>query len=468
MWDGPERDQTSVWVGVAAIRSKTWALAVAFFLAVSIAPAAGAPADPTAKARRPNILIIVTDDQHGGMRVLPEVTSFFGDGGTRFTRGFANTPLCCPARATLMSGQYPHNHGVKSNMDWKNLDMSDTLQNDLRAAGYKTAIFGKYLNHFPVDAMEPPDFDRFAVFRTGGSDGNQTGYYRGGIWNINGTVKTVDRYTSHVLEDRSVRFIRANADQPWLMYLTVPAPHGPLIAERRYKDARVGSWDGNPAVAEADRTDKPPWIYRHSVGVERGRRIRRKQFRTLMSVNDMVGRVTKALRATGQARDTLAFFTTDNGFLWGEHGVAGKPTPYLPSIEVPFYARWPGRLPAGETADRLVSHIDITATAYEAAGVTPGHELDGYSLVGDHRRERLLTEMLVEAKGIPIWSSVLTDAGEHYIQYRSGAGVLFRELYDLETDPWELQNLAPLDVDRWTALEAVLESDSTCSGETCP
>lgn len=445
--------------------SKARWLAAAILAFLSLGPLVPGQRDVARAQRLPNILIILTDDQRDGMRFLPEVTRFFGAEGTRFSRGFTNTPLCCPARATLMTGQYPHNHRVVGNSDWEALKQENTLQHDLQAAGYKTALFGKYLNHFPVATTGPPGFDRFAVFHTGGKD---SGYYRGGTWNIDGTVRTVDRYTSHVLQNKGARFIRESTEEPWLMILSVPAPHSPYTAERRYESAPVPRWSGNPAVWETDRSDKPPWITRFEWDLNKGRVIRRKQLRTLLSVNDMVGEVTAALRETGQAENTLAFFTTDNGYLWGEHGMLGKPSPYMQTIRVPFYARWPGRFGAGEVADHLVSHIDITATAYAAAGVTPEHELDGYSLLGPHRRDRLLTEMMHTGKGIPVWTSLLTVTGDHYIEYLQGEDVLYRELYELATDPWELENVATARPEKLGQLSPLLTVDRRCSGSTCP
>lgn len=450
-------------------RSRSLRILVAALVMLPLAGSIASPNGAAAAERPPNILIVLTDDQRDGMRFLPEVRRFFGRGGTRFTRGFANTPLCCPARATLMTGQYPHNHGVWSNKDWEKLDQQQTLQNDLHAAGYRTAIFGKYLNHFPVETTPPPAFERFAVFRSGGT-GTDSGYYSGGTWNVDGNVGTVDTYSSHFIEQQSADFIRAESDAPWFMLVSLPAPHNPFTPEPRYASAPVGRWRGNPAVREKNRSDKPPWMSEFDAGVRRGRTMRRKQLRALMSVDDVVGSLSSALGETGQAENTLAFFTTDNSFLWGEHGMLGKPSPYLPSIKVPFYARWPGRIPARNSARRLVSHIDITATAYEAAGVAPEHQLDGYSLLGRHRRERLLTEMMVPAKGqtIPPWSSLLTRSGDHYVEYRSGEDLSFQELYELKDDPWELRNVAPRRLRKVAGLAALLSAVRACRASSCP
>jgi arylsulfatase A-like enzyme len=167
-----------------------------------------------------------------------------------------------------MSGQYPHNHGVAGNKSWEQLNPQHTLQHDLRADGYRTAIFGKYLNLFPVAQRKPPGFDRFAVFQSGGSG---TGYYQGGTWNINSTVRTVNTYSTDFIATKGERFIRADDDRPWMMILSLPAPHRPFTAERRYEKTRVRSWEGNPAVFEKDRSDKPPWVRRFDVTFRKGR-----------------------------------------------------------------------------------------------------------------------------------------------------------------------------------------------------
>ena len=413
----------------------------------------------------PNILIVVTDDQRAGMSMMPKTVKFFGGGGTTYTRGFTNTPLCCPARATLMSGTYPHNHNVVSNHSWSKLDPSNTLQADLQSNGYRTAIFGKYLNNFPVSQLNPPGFDRWAIFHTGGKQG---GYYRDAIWNENGVVSTNPTYTTRVIRRRAVRFVRENSERPWLMYVTVPAPHGPFDAERAYEDLRVGKWTGNPAVFERDRSDKPTWVQRFTRTIDFGRRIRRRQYRTLPSADELVGALATSLEETGQDQHTLAFFTTDNGYLWGEHGMGGKPSPYMPSIKVPFYVRWPEAIAASATDDRLVGHVDITATAYDAAGVEPNHAIDGRSLLTDFSRDRLLTEMLSSAKGIPRWTSLITAGGDHYIEYFNDEGVLYQELYGHARDPWELSNIAPYDPGRVAQLTALLALDKDCSGAGCP
>ena len=419
---------------------------------------------PSPVATRPNILIVVTDDQRGGLSVMPQTRIFFGDGGTRFSRAYVTSPLCCPSRATLMTGQYPHNHGVRGNHGWKHLDQRDTLQYDLSQEGYHTAIFGKYLNWFPISKRAPGYFSDYGVFYTGGG----AEYYRDAMWNLGGRIDSRADYSTDLIADEADRFIRER-HRPWLMIVSVPAPHAPRTPEPRYADAPVGGWRGNPAVLEEDREDKPPWVRRFDVTIEQGRRIRREQLRTLMSVDDLVGRLRRALVATQQAKETLAFFVSDNGYLWGEHGLVGKPAPYLQTLEIPLLARWPGHFERGARARRLVSLADIAATIYDATGMDPGHKLDGHSLLRRHIRRQLLIEMGSRAKGAPPWRALITRDGSHYIEYHEGRRIVYREFYNLRSDPWENSNLAvgnpPPQAQR---LSKLLRRIKRCHGNGCP
>lgn len=419
---------------------------------------------PSAPADAPNILIIMTDDQRGGMGVMPETRRWFRT-GTRYANAFATTPLCCPSRASILSGLYVHNHGVIENEHdaWKELDADKTIPVYLQEAGYETALFGKYLNRFPVD-LSPPGFDRWALKET-----DQKVAYYGGEWSIDGDIRRVDRYSTDFVARHGERFIR-NTERPWLMFLTVASPHYPFTPEPRYEDAPVGRWRGNPATREADRSDKPPYVQESSTTLARQRRVRRRQLQSLMSVDDLVARVREALEETGQEEDTLAFFMTDNAFTWGDHGLDIKTVPYMDSIRIPLYARWPGRIPAGGVDDRLVANIDIAPTVMDAAGLDPPSPMDGRSLLDGYARDRLLTENLYPFKQAPRWAGLVTH-DRHYIEtYDEGGVATWHEEYDLTADPWELENLL------WDGARTApspqmagqLAADRSCRGAGCP
>ena len=425
------------------------------------------PAPAGAQEARPNVLVIATDDQRasGTFGVMPDLRSWLIGGGTRYTAAYSSTPLCCPSRATLFSGRYAHNHHVRTNEDALELDQSATVQRYLREAGYRTAIFGKFMNSWPL-ADPPPHFDAWATF-------SRNGAYVDRTWNVGGELRTIATYSTRYVSDRAVGFIRAREatdDQPWLLFLTPQAPHLPATAERAYRDAPVPTWQRTPAMREKDRSDKPPYVQARTISVDSVRAIRLAQLRSLMSVDDMVGRVMRVLEALGEA-NTLVLYLSDNGFHWGEHSLSDKRTPYTASIAVPLLARWPGHLTAGVLDRRLASLVDIAPTILEAAGVSAGHVMDGRSLLQPSKRTELLTEHWQGP--IPSWASIRTRSSQ-YVEYYGDDGVtpVFREYYDLEEDPWQLVNLLG-DGNRandpdLTATKGHLTAAKNCAGPGCP
>jgi arylsulfatase A-like enzyme len=329
------------------------------------------------------------------------------------------------------------------------------MQYALQRAGYHTVLFGKLLNSWGL--KDPPYFDTWALY-----NGSEKSYIDA-KWNIQGTVQFIDQYATRFIGDRTVSFLRSPPSSPWFLYLSVPNPHTPYIAEEQYANAAVPPWSGNPAVFESDRTDKPPYVQEHRSGFSRGNETRTAQLRTLMSVDDMVDRVMTTLRDTGQLDNTLIFFLSDNGYLWSDHGLFGKRYPYLPSIQVPMFVRWDGHLASGAVDDRLVANIDIAPTVYDAAGITPPVTADGHSLLSPYARDRLLFEYWVDA-GVPTWASLVTTAGQYIETYDDAGNPSFVEFYDLARDPWELENtgVAPAG---WAAQ---LAADRTCAGASCP
>jgi arylsulfatase A-like enzyme len=179
------------------------------------------------------------------------------------------------------------------------------------------------------------------------------------------------------------------------------------------------------------------------------------------------------LAATDQDADTLVFFLSDNGYLWGEHGVGKKMLPYTPSITIPLMVRWPGRVDAGARDDRLAATIDVAPTILDAAGIEPNPEvaIDGRSLLDEWDRERLLIEFWA-AYGRPTWAGLRSRSflfAEYY--KRDDETVTFQEYYDLANDPWELDNLLVDPVPKEVAVDVLhdqLAKARTCAGETCP
>jgi arylsulfatase A-like enzyme len=439
------------------------------------------PAPPTASAAqpsRPNILLIVTDDQpRPSLGPMDDTRHWFFERGVRFTRAFATTPLCCPARASIFTGRYAHNHGVQGNA-WpagENMEQESTIQHYLREAGYRTGIAGKYLNQWPL-SQDPPHFDKWWIFNPTGD-----GYYDN-KWNLNGNVRLVHKYSTTFIKNRGKKFLNQGEEhdaKPWFLQLSPWAPHGPAVPEPKYAQSNVSKWHLNPSVLEEDRTDKPAFTHDPSVSLNTTRKFRRNQLRTLRSVDDLVEAIFKKLGELNERANTLAFFVSDNGFLWRDHGWFGKTVPYTRSIGIPMMARWPGVLPFGAVDDRLVTNVDIAPTIVDATGVptNPAYPMDGRSLLEDWSRDRLLTEYwsIGAWHPVPTWASLRTLTSQYTEYYDDGGAVTFREYYDLVADPWQLDNyLADQDPsndpgpEEQALLSAQLAQDRACFGTTGP
>ena len=422
--------------------------------------------------RRPNVLVIVTDDHraHQAFATMPATRRIFKRNGTYFTNAYATTPLCCPSRASIMSGRYAHNHRVRSHRGTaaENLDQDRTIQAFLQRAGYETGLFGKYLNEWdPRD--DPPFFDTWAFFSTGSP-------YTSGTYNIDGNVRRIDRYSTTFIADRALAFLKESDEaqdrKPWFAYVATNAPHGPAQPERRYRDSHIDRWKGNPAVFEEDRSDKPPWIQKSDKGIEEGRRVRAGQLRSLRSVDDLIERMFSMLRRLRE-RNTIAFFISDNGKLWGEHGAVGKTRPYNDSVRIPILMRWPGRVPAGVEDARIAANIDIAPTIVRSVGLSLGTSFDGRSLFADATRREILLEYWKSPDfPTPPWASLRSRKRQYVEHYDRAGAIQFREYYDLVADPWQLENLLgdddPLNDPDVAALHRELSEARRCRGQECP
>ena len=429
-------------------------------------------------ADRPNVLIIVTDDQRvDTFGAMPRTRRWFEREGTRFPNTFATTPLCCPSRASIMSGRYAHNHDVETNRSASLFDERGTLQRYLQEDGYRTAMAGKLLNGWVGD---PRFFDRWATFI------DPIRYY-GAKANVGGHLQAVKGYETDFVARQAVSMLNGfegSDAEPWYLYVAPFAPHDPYEPERSHRRAKVGGWGANPAVREQDRSDKPAWVAgkRRQTTLKDGREIRAGQLRTLLSVDDLVERLRRALVRLGEEQETLAFFISDNGKHWGEHGLGGKQDPYTHSVRIPLYMRWPGRVVAGVDDPRLALNVDVAATVLDATGASADaeHPLDGRSLLESWTRDHVYSENKFGGQGFPSWSTVRTHT-EQYVEWYDEdlETVSFREYYDLSADPWQLTNLLG-DADtsndpptgRLTELSLQIARDRRCRGTTgageCP
>jgi arylsulfatase A-like enzyme len=450
--------------------------ALALVAALAAVPAA---AQGQAPPPRPNILVIVTDDQpRGTLEAMPATRRLFVREGRTYPNAYVTTPLCCPSRASILTGRYAHNHGVLTQQP-QTFDVRTTIPRYLRQAGYLNAIAGKYLNRWGTrpgfTPVSPPYFDLWATTRPNG------GGYFDTVFNVNGRLQTVKQYSTRYIGGRTIRFLRAferRDKRPWFMYTAVVAPHSPNDPETTHRRVRVSTWPGNPAVFEEDRTDKPPYVQLRSASFGQGRRVRKRQLRTLMSVDDVVREIFAELRRSGEDRKTLAFFISDNGFLWADHGLLNKTVPYLPSVRVPLLARWPARIPGRSVDDRLVANIDLAPTIAQVAGLSPASPpMDGRSLFsGRWARDHLLVEYFEGDTGIaPTWASITAQTHQYVEYYNEDGNVTFTEYYDLVQDPWQLVNTlgdfdptndpSPATVQQ---LSNLLDVERGCVGSLCP
>jgi len=458
---------------------------------------AHAPAPAAAQAdTRPNVVVLMTDDQTlRSMRAMPRTRALIGDQGARFANSFVSNPRCCPARATFLTGQYSHNNGVLTNGPplggWQRLrGTSNWLPTWLRDAGYRTVHVGKFLNHYGVDdPLEvPPGWDEWY-----GTVDPTTYRYYGYTVNENGALRTYGRdrdprfYSTDFAARRSAGIVERLAPQAQPFFLSVAflAPHTggphepgdpaglgtPAIAERHR-----GAYAGLPlprggAFDEADVSDKPPFLRRPRLSggaIADIEALYRQRLESLLAVDEGVEQIVAALQRSGELGNTLIVFTSDNGYMAGEHRLPhGKAKAYDPSIRVPLMIRGPD-VPAGAEPRQMVVNADLAPTILDAARATAGRVQDGRSLLPLARDPSLGVgrPVLVEiAKGAGLLTTGIRTRRWLYAEHSAGS----TELYDMAADPQQLRSLHAVPAlatvrDRLARRLAALR---TCSGVTC-
>lgn len=348
---------------------------------------------PTPTAR-PNIILIVTDDQRqDSLAHMPTVQSALVADGVTFTNSFVTTPLCCPGRASILTGQYAFHHGVLRNGGPQGgalvFDDTVTLATVLRDAGYRTSYMGKYLNGYDdlIDAQGynyvPPGWDDWYAFVDGLGNGY---YYVDYTLNDNGTIlqfgSTPADYSTDRLFDRAVAQLTAYAGPaPFFVTLHPAAPHSPYVPAERHAGSFAGLPPWTPPSFNEAAATKPQYV-RDAEPVDPvvNEAIRRLQLETLLAVDEGIGRLVAALAATGRLDNTVIIFTSDNGYHWGEHRQSAKRTPYEESARVPLVVRHPTLGAAGSQLGALALNIDLAPTIVALAGATmPG--ADGMNLL---------------------------------------------------------------------------------------
>jgi N-acetylglucosamine-6-sulfatase len=459
-------------------------------VAVAAPEAATRNVEPAA-ADPPNVVLIVTDDQTvRDLAAMPQVRRRLARSGVTFTEAFSPYPLCCPARATLLTGQYAHNHHVLGNQlphgGFQRLDDSQTLPVWLQRAGYATVMLGKYLNGFPAAGGEgyiPPGWTDWRVPVSGIYN------FRNFTMNVNGQMTQYrNRYQTDVWQEHLDDIVDtyAGGDRPFFLWAGFLAPHNggpaepddpttglgtPAVAPV-YRDAQSGlTLPDKPSINEADVSDKPAYIQNQALRVRPAlRELFQQRRESLMSVDDEVGRLMDRLDAAGELDDTVFVFTSDNGYLVGEHRRVGKTVGYEESIRVPLLMSGPG-IPAGETRRQLVSLADVAPTVLELAGGSSPLVTDGLSLLpfatdaGYSSGRSILLQAGPQAGATERWYTAIRTRHRVYVEYATGE----TELYDLRVDPYEVdsEHADPKQGRLVERLGQRLAALRDCAGGTC-
>jgi len=400
----------------------------------------------TTANKRPNLVFILTDDHradflgcagHPWLKT-PNVDRLAGE-GVLFNNAFVTTSLCCPARASFLTGCYAHTHEVFRN-DGKDPKPSiATFPKLLQSAGYETAFIGKW--HMKDESSPRPGFDHWVGFSAQGN-------YYGNDLNVDGKIVRSEKYITDELTEYALRFIKKERKKPFMLYLSHKAIHAPQRPAKRhqdlYSDIKIESLKDPD-----DRLDnKPKWGPKARLGADRQIR---NCARSLASVDESVGRITEALENMKIIDNTAIVFAGDNGFLYGEHGLWSKRSAYEESIGIPLVMRYPAVAAAGTKCDQMVLNIDVAPTFLELAGVAAPATMQGQSWVGVLKgqpgRQSFLYEFFHEDLYSYMQATVVGVRTKRwkYVTYpladKTGGKFTTNELYDLQNDPKELNNL---------------------------
>jgi arylsulfatase A-like enzyme len=385
--------------------ARAWAALAAAFALLAVVGGSLAAREASGATAQKNVVFILTDDMPTSeLAAMPNVQSLIAAQGTTFNEAYVSFPLCCPSRATMMSGLYMHNHGVRGNVPpnggWPKFrpHESNDLPVWLHGDGYYNVHIGKYLNFYPAQDNTlpvPPGWDEWygkvsedalyfdyqLIEKTGPGATPHITFY--------GDQPT--DYQTDIFSDRATDFVNdvnRATQQPFWLNLWFNSPHGPFDpAPRDLYRLAAAPLPRLPAFNEKDMRDKPKWLRKQTRQRLTRKRIklidneRRRQEEQLISVDDAVGKLVQALKDKGILDNTYIIFSSDNGFFRGEHRIAsGKYLPYDPSSRVPLLIRGPG-IPHGTVSDELVWNGDITQTIEQIATGSENPATDGRSLL---------------------------------------------------------------------------------------
>jgi N-acetylglucosamine-6-sulfatase len=433
------------------------------FLAVGCGGGALPPSapPPPPSPPKPSIVLILTDDLDvRSTEILPRLPALMSDPGLSFPRYYVTHSLCAPSRASILTGQYTHNHRVIYNLGpeggfqsfYRSGREASTVATWLKAAGYRTALVGKYLNDYATGASEsyiPPGWDEWQADLTADLD---LRYYNYSL-NENGTVVSYGQrpedYSTDVFAAKAVDFIRrAAADEktPFFLYLAPHAPHKPAVyADRHAHEFQGGGAFRVPSFNEDDVHEKPAFVqnvaHLNARDIQLLDEFQVSRLRSMRAVEEMVDQVLQALIATGRIGKTYVFFTSDNGLEMGEHRLVGrKNVNYEEAIRVPLIVRGPG-VPPGRSLPHAVLNIDLAPTFAELAGAKVPDFVDGRSFVpllgasppdpGTWRQD-----FLVEYYDADVSAGLRTE--KYLYNFLESYEI---ELYDMQADPYQLHNL---------------------------
>ncbi|MAG57675.1 MAG: N-acetylgalactosamine-6-sulfate sulfatase [Planctomycetes bacterium] len=420
------------------MRQLHWKMGLVALLACSLLPLNAQTSKP---AKRPNVIVILADDLgcgdtslYGGWIKTPRIDRMASE-GVKFTDFHSNSSVCSPTRIAFLTGRYQQRVGIVDvivgRRDKDGLEPGQvTISGLMKKAGYRTGLFGKW--HCGTDLRHNPTnhgFDEFVGFLTGAGD-----YHRHRNWMDGTEVKDQKGYSTHIITDRSVDFIRRNKDNPFFLYVSHAAVH-------------------NPYQTPADTPENRPKVR------QRGRKFARPKYKVMLEELDQgVGKILDTLQALDLDERTLVFFFSDNGCVRMGTNTrpyrGGKFSNYEGGHRVPAVARWPGHIKAGWVSDELTVGMDLLPTVTDIAGVErpDGHELDGLSM----------KKHLLEQAGIPDRRVFFGYEPKLGTAARFGTWKMLTkkdviELYDLSRDIKETTNVAAEFPERAARMKAAIE-----------
>lgn len=452
---------------------------------------------------RPNILMVTVDDMAiGDLKHMPRIQQQLVDQGTTLTSGIAPTPICVPARASLLTGQYAHNHGALGiqgrHGGFKSFEDGRTLPVWLRRAGYDTMFVGKYLNGYGKDGTRryvPPGWTSWH-----GSIDPQTYQFNKTVTNDNGKVNRRKKYNTDGFGQRVDNLLGKprRTKQPWYMWVNYVAPHfgGPWekddpLANRKKRNAMTPSTTSpaprhrnmfkhkrlpnKPNMLRRDKqkyTPKSQWR-RDAQNRRELREVHQQRLEALQAVDEAVGKHIRVLRRTGQLANTMVVFSSDNGYAVGEHNLLGKLWHYEDSLKVPLVVRGPG-IPAGRKNATPVTTVDLPVTFAAMAGAHPTREVDGTNVLPAIQSRRTVERVIpIEAWRPKAQSKRRLYSGIRYANQYTYVRLLRggrEELYDLARDPYQLRNVAKVKryAETLQQMRSLNQRYRDCAGDECP